>query len=51
MKRLNIVNGPQDVPAVVQGCMRMPILTKEAEAEVIRNAYDCGANFYDHATC
>ncbi len=51
MKRLNIVNGPQDVPAVVQGCMRMPSLTKEAAAEVIRTAYDCGANFYDHATC
>lgn len=51
MKRFDIVNGPKNVPAVVQGCMRMPNLTKEAAAEVIRAAYDCGANFYDHATC
>ena len=26
-------------------------LTKEAAAKVIRTAYDCGVNFYDHATC
>lgn len=51
MRRFDIVNGPKNVPAVVQGCMRMPSLTKEAAAEVIRTAYDCGANFYDHATC
>ncbi len=51
MKRFDIVNGPKNVPAVVQGCMRMPSLTKESAAEVIRTAYDCGANFYDHATC
>ncbi len=51
MKRWNIVNGPQDVPAVVQGCMRMPGLSKEDAATVIRTAYECGANFYDHATC
>ena len=31
--------------------MRMPDLTKEAAAKVIRAAYDCGVNFYDHATC
>ena len=51
MKYLNIVNGPQNVSAVIQGCMRMPDLTKEKAAEVIRAAYDCGVNFYDHATC
>ena len=51
MKMINIVNGPQNVSAVIQGCMRMPGLTKEAAAKVIRTAYDNGVNFYDHATC
>lgn len=51
MKTINVVNGPQNVSAIVQGCMRMPDLTKEAAAKVIRTAYDCGINFYDHATC
>ena len=51
MKMINIVNGPQNVSAIIQGCMRMPALTKEAAAKVIRTAYDCGVNFYDHATC
>ena len=51
MKTITIANGPQNVSAVIQGCMRMPELTKEAAAKVIRTAYDCGVNFYDHATC
>ncbi|MCR4656685.1 MAG: aldo/keto reductase [Lachnospiraceae bacterium] len=51
MKMINIVNGPQNVSAVIQGCMRMPGLTKEEAVKVIRTAYDCGVNFYDHATC
>ena len=51
MKTINIVNGPQNVSAIIQGCMRMPALTKEDAAKVIRTAYDCGINFYDHATC
>lgn len=40
MKYVNIVNGPQNVSAVIQGCMRMPDLTKEKAAEVIRKAYE-----------
>ncbi len=51
MKKINIVNGPQNVSAIIQGCMRMPALSKEDAAKVIRTAYDCGINFYDHATC
>lgn len=51
MKTLNIVNGPQNVSAIIQGCMRMPALSKEDAANVIRTAYDCGINFFDHATC
>lgn len=51
MKMIDIVNGPQNVSAIIQGCMRMPALNKEEAAEVIRTAYDCGINFFDHATC
>ncbi|MCR5688050.1 MAG: aldo/keto reductase [Lachnospiraceae bacterium] len=51
MKHIDIVNGPQNVSAVIQGCMRMPDLSKEDAAKVIRTAYDNGINFYDHATC
>ena len=51
MKYYDIVNGPQKASAIIQGCMRMPSLTKEDAAKVIRTAYDCGINFFDHATC
>lgn len=51
MNYINIVNGPQNVSVIIQGCMRMPSLTKENAAKVIRTAYDCGVNFFDHATC
>lgn len=51
MKKLNIVNGPQDVSVIIQGCMRMPELSNEQAAKVIRTAYDNGINFFDHATC
>lgn len=51
MKYYDIVNGPQNVSAIIQGCMRMPSLTKEDAAKVIRTAYECGINFFDHATC
>ncbi len=51
MKRYDVVNGPADVSAIIQGCMRMPSLSKEEAADVIRTAYECGVNFFDHATC
>ena len=51
MKYIDIVNGPKKVSTVIQGCMRMPSLTKEDAAKVIRAAYDSGVNFFDHATC
>ncbi len=51
MKMLDIVNGPQQVSAIVQGCMRMPALSVDDAAKVIRTAVDCGVNFFDHATC
>ena len=51
MNYIDIANGPAKVSRVVQGCMRMPALSKEDAAKVIRTAYDCGVNFFDHATC
>ncbi|MBO4457753.1 MAG: aldo/keto reductase [Butyrivibrio sp.] len=51
MKYIDIVNGPQKASAIIQGCMRMPSLSKEEAAKVIETAYECGINFFDHATC
>lgn len=51
MKYIDIMNGPQNASAIIQGCMRMPPLSAEEAAEVIRTAYECGINFFDHATC
>ncbi len=51
MKTIDVCRGPQHVPAIIQGCMRMPALTAAQAAAVIRNAYDLGVNFFDHATC
>lgn len=51
MKTLSIVNGPQAVPAIVQGCMRMPDLSDQDAAQVIKTAYEAGITFFDHATC
>lgn len=51
MKTISIVNGPTNVPVIVQGCMRMPALSVEDAARVIRCAADHGINFFDHATC
>lgn len=51
MKTIDIVKGPQKVSVIIQGCMRMPMLSPAEAAEVIRSAYDCGVNYYDHATC
>ena len=50
MKMMNVVNGPQNVSVIIQGCMRMPALTVDEAAEVIRNAAELGINFFDHAT-
>ena len=51
MKMIHVKNGPQNVSAIIQGCMRMPALSKQEAAKVIRTAYDSGINFFDHATC
>jgi predicted oxidoreductase len=51
MKTINIANGPQSASAVILGCMRMPALSVQAAADMIRAAAQEGVNFYDHATC
>lgn len=51
MKNLSVVNGPEQVPSIILGCMRMPSLTPEEAAGVIQNAMDLGVNFFDNATC
>ena len=45
----DIVGGPQHVSAIVQGCMRMPRLTTDEAAAVIRNDVELGINYFDHA--
>jgi predicted oxidoreductase len=51
MKMINVVSGPQNASAVILGCMRMPALSVEKAAEMIRAAAEEGVNFFDHATC
>ena len=51
MWTIDIKKGLQNVPVIIQGCMRMPSLSTADAARVIRNAYDLGVHFFDHATC
>lgn len=51
MHTTNIVNGPADSSRIILGCMRMPALSVDEAAKVIKSSYDMGINFYDHATC
>lgn len=51
MKYINIAQGPQQVPAIILGCMRMPALTVDAAEEMLHTSMELGVNFYDNATC
>ena len=51
MQTIPIANGPQNASSIILGCMRMPALTVEAAADMIRAAWEEGVNFFDHATC
>ena len=51
MKTIDIVNGPRNASRIILGCMRMPALSVQAAADMIRTAADEGVNFFDHATC
>ena len=46
MKTINVVNGPQNVSEIILGCMRMPALSVEDAAVMIRTAADEGVNFF-----
>ena len=48
MKNFDIVNGPKNVSAIVQGCMRMPSLSKEDAANVIvtkKRTFEASASY------
>lgn len=49
MKMIDVINGPSNVSAIIQGCMRMSGLSDEDAAKVIKTSYQCGINFFDHA--
>ena len=51
MNMLDVVNGPKNASRIILGCMRMPALSVEKAACMIRSAADLGINFFDHATC
>jgi predicted oxidoreductase len=51
MQYIDIKNGPRHASAIILGCMRMPALSVEEAARMIRTAWDEGVNFFDHATC
>lgn len=51
MQCIDISNGPEKSSRIVLGCMRMPALSVSDAQKVIRNAFDLGINFFDHATC
>lgn len=48
---MKTINGFQNASTIVQSCMRMAPLSVDEAAKVIRNAYDLGVTFFDHATC
>lgn len=51
MRTIDIAGGPKNASRIVLGCMRMPALSREAAAKMIRTAYELGIDFMDHATC
>ena len=51
MKTINVMNGPQNASSIILGCMRMPALSVQDAADMIRTASEEGVNFFDHATC
>ena len=51
MKKMDIINGPKQVPVIIHGFMQAPDLSIEEIVKVIENTYELGVTFYDHATC
>ena len=51
MKAIHVANGPRDASRIILGCMRMPALSVQDAAAMIRTAAEEGINFFDHSTC
>ena len=51
MKYIHVKGARQDLPAIIQGCMRLPSLDVAAARRLVCNAVDLGVVFFDHATC
>ena len=51
MNRMNLPNGLENVSRLILGCMRMPDLSVEKAAEMVKTSMDLGINFFDNATC
>ena len=51
MNRMNLPNGLENVSRLILGCMRMPDLSVDKAAEMVKTSMDLGINFFDNATC
>jgi len=51
MNRINLPNGLENVSRLILGCMRMPDLSIDKAAEMVKTSMDLGINFFDNATC
>ncbi|WP_288554300.1 aldo/keto reductase family oxidoreductase [uncultured Levyella sp.] len=51
MNRINLPNGLENVSRLILGCMRIPDLSIDKAAEMVKTSMDLGINFFDNATC
>ena len=51
MNRMNLPNGLENVSRLILGCMRMPDLSVDKAADMVKTSMDLGINFFDNATC
>lgn len=51
MNRMNLPNGLENVSRLILGCMRMPDLSIDKAAEMVKTSMDLGIDFFDNATC
>ena len=51
METIKITHGPENASRMILGCMRMPDLSVQDAAEMLKTAVDLGINYFDNATC
>lgn len=51
METITIAHGPENASRMILGCMRMPDLSVQDAAEMLKTAVDLGINYFDNATC